>query len=70
MQKKDHKTAIDWGNQVADKYVELDEENKCIQDDLNRFQKDNNTLNDEIKRIQYSWIKPPQKETISSIWNP
>ncbi len=52
--KKDRKTAIDWGNQVADKYVELDEENKCIQDDLNRFQKDNDTLNDEIKRIQYS----------------
>ena len=52
--KKDRKTAIDWGNQVADKYEELDEENKCIRNDLNRFQKENDTLNDEIKRIQYS----------------
>src|ERR1044072_1635735 len=52
--KKDGKTAIDWGNQVADKYEELDEENKCIQDDLNQFQKENDTLNDEIKHIQYS----------------
>jgi myosin heavy subunit len=52
--KKDRKTAIDWGNQVADKYEELDEENKCIQDDLNQFQKENDTLNDEIKHIQYS----------------
>ena len=52
--KKDRKTAIDWGNQVADKYEELDEENKCIRDDLNQFQKENDTLNDEIKYIQYS----------------
>src|SRR5436853_7907541 len=51
--KKDRKTAIDWGNQVANKYEELDEENKCIWDDLNRFQKDNDTLNNEIKHIQY-----------------
>src|ERR1044071_4504596 len=52
--KKDHKTAIDWGNQVADKYEELDEKNKCIWDDLNQSKKENDTLNDEIKHIQYS----------------
>jgi hypothetical protein len=34
--KKDRKTAIDWGNQVVDKYEQLDEENKHFRDDLNR----------------------------------
>ena len=81
---KDQERVLEAANQLIDKYDILDEENKCIRGELDQAQKENEHIQEILVNQRKTimlwtmkssassipWIKPSQKETISSIRSP